>query len=98
MNLFKLDSDKSASVFNEHLEEQETVFGDGGYENTEIERLLTEPNQFLETETVISIIYEVDLEDLLPSEEVTNTLQHVFYGYVYTKIDLSAYNWRFLLK
>ena len=85
-------------MFNQHLGSQDTVFGDAGYENTEIERLLTGPNQFLETETVISILYRVDLEDLLPCEEVTNTLQHVFYGYVYTKIDLSVYNWRFWLK
>ena len=46
-----------------------------GFVDTEIERLLTEPMAELKNQSVISIIYAADLVELLPSEEITNTLQ-----------------------
>ena len=59
---------------------------------------MTAENPHLEFEKVVTIIYEADLVALLPSEEVANTLHHVFYGYLYNKVHLSWYNWRFCLK
>ena len=92
------ESDVSKEIFNKHLESQEAEFGDGGFKDTEVERLLTGENPHLEAKKVVSIIYEADLAALLPCEEIANTLHHVFYGYLYNKVHLSWYNWRFWLK
>ena len=46
-----------------------------GFVNTEAEALLTEPMEELKNQSVISIIYGADLVELLPCEEITNTLQ-----------------------
>ena len=59
---------------------------------------MTGENPHLEAKKVVSIIYEADLAALLPCEEIANTLHHVFYGYLYNKVHLSWYNWRFCLK
>ena len=92
------ECDTSIKLFNKHLESQEAQFGDGGFKDTENERLLCGENPHLEFEKVITIIYEADLVALLPSEEIANTLHHVFYGYLYNKVHLTWYNWRFWLK
>ena len=67
--------DKTIEKFTVFLSNQETQFGDGGFTNTESERLLTEPIEELQNQSVISIIYGADLVELLPCEEITNTLQ-----------------------
>ena len=66
---------KTIEKFTVFLSNQETQFGDGGFTNTESERLLTEPIEELQNQSVISIIYGADLVELLPCEEITNTLQ-----------------------
>lgn len=67
--------DKTIEKFSKFLSKQKANYGDGGFLNTETERLLTEPLAELENQSVIAIIYGADLVELLPCEEITNTLQ-----------------------
>ena len=75
---FKVQTIKKLNKFLSKLRTEfsvKTGYVKFGFVNTEIERLLTEPMAELKNQSVISIIYAADLVELLPCEEITNTLQ-----------------------
>ena len=89
--------DKTIDLFNQHCINQKPELNDAGYLDTKSEKLLVRPNSQLRNKTVFSLIYYADLKDLFPTEELENTLQHVYYGYIYNKKTISWSNWRFWL-